>query len=171
MKVTFAVIATATSLSLLAAACSSAASTATPVLPAPIATATSMPNVRREISLFATPRPSIVATIAALQKNDIPGAKTAWEPYNYIWNGVEVYIQHLDLAQYRLIEVTYEAGVTTALWLRMTETMPCSKRRGYSMLMTRRSPTSTLPRLCMHCSMISPMCASPASPSAMRSPM
>lgn len=115
MRVTFAVIATATSLSLLAAACSPSAPSETPVPPTRITTVTSGPNVRREIALFATPRPYVVATIAALQKNDIPAAKAAWEPYNYVWNSVEIYVQYRDLAHYRLIEVTYEAGVTTAL--------------------------------------------------------
>lgn len=71
---------------------------------------------RKEVTLVKSVRPILANTVAALGKGDIAAAKTAWAPYNGIWNGVEVYyVNFRSLPVYQDLESNYEAKITEAL--------------------------------------------------------
>ena len=65
------------------------------------------PGERLDVASVKSVRPTLVDTIAALQKRDIVGAKAAFESYDSLWNGVEMYVSvrskdmsHLPLLLY-----------------------------------------------------------------------
>jgi hypothetical protein len=70
---------------------------------------------RFEVSSIKAVRPTLVNTISALQKQDIAGAKAAFEAYDRAWNGIEVYINFRYIDMYNLIEHTYQDRITKAL--------------------------------------------------------
>ncbi len=70
---------------------------------------------RFEVSSIKAVRPTLVNTIAALQKQDVPGAKSAFEAYDRAWNGIEVYINFRSIDMYNLIEHTYQDRIKKAL--------------------------------------------------------
>lgn len=109
-------IAFAPALVALAIACSSSVSAppaadTTPALPAAAANTSG----RKEVAQVAGPRQRLVELYAALQKNDIPGARRAMEAFNSDWNGIEVYVNFRSRPLYGEIEAHYEADITKAL--------------------------------------------------------
>src|SRR5258708_7978546 len=50
------------------------------------------PGERFEITSVKAVRPTLVDTVAALQKRDIAAAKAAFAAYDSLWNGVEMYV-------------------------------------------------------------------------------
>jgi hypothetical protein len=70
---------------------------------------------RFEVTSLKTLRPTLVNTVAALQKKDAAGAKAAMEAYDSIWNGVEVYISTRSEAAYNDLEHNYQAKLTEGL--------------------------------------------------------
>jgi len=56
-----------------------------------------------------------VDTIAALQRRDIAGAKVAFEAYDSLWNGIEVYINTRSRPMYEALELVLQAKITKAL--------------------------------------------------------
>jgi hypothetical protein len=71
-----------------------------------------------EVSSLKAVRPTLEKTIAALDKKDIAGAKTAFEAYDAAWNGVEVYINRRYIDRYNELEHGFqdriEKGLQTA---------------------------------------------------------
>jgi hypothetical protein len=61
------------------------------------------------------PRRRLEELHAALQRRDIPAARSALEAYNGEWNGIEVYVNFRSRALYGEIETHYESDITTAL--------------------------------------------------------
>ena len=70
---------------------------------------------RFEVSSIKAVRPTLGRTISALQKQDIAGAKAAFDAYDRAWNGIEVYINFRSIDMYNLIEHTYQDRITKAL--------------------------------------------------------
>jgi hypothetical protein len=73
------------------------------------------PGERFEITSVKAVRPTLVDTIAALQRRDIAGAKVAFEAYDSLWNGVEVYINTRSRLMYEALELVLQAKITKAL--------------------------------------------------------
>ena len=70
---------------------------------------------RFEVSSIKAVRPTLVNTVTALQKRDVPGAKLAFDAYDQAWNGIEVYINFRSIDMYNLIEHTYQDRIKKAL--------------------------------------------------------
>ncbi|MDO8534439.1 MAG: hypothetical protein Q7S17_06820 [Xanthobacteraceae bacterium] len=70
---------------------------------------------RFEVTSLKTLRPTLVNTVAALQKKDAAGAKAAMDAYDSIWNGVEVYILTRSMEAYNDLEHNYQAKLTEGL--------------------------------------------------------
>jgi hypothetical protein len=70
---------------------------------------------RFEITSLKAVRPSLVATIAALQQRDIPRAKAAFDSYDSGWNGIEVYVNVRSKEAYRVLELELQAKIAKAL--------------------------------------------------------
>jgi hypothetical protein len=79
------------------------------------AEAAAKPSERFEITSLRTVRPTLVDTIAALQARDVARAKAAFETYNSVWNGVEVYVMERSRPMYQLLEHEFEARIAKAL--------------------------------------------------------
>ena len=60
---------------------------------------------RFEVASLKAVRPTLVNTIAALQKKDIGAAKAAFEAYDSAWNGIEVYINTRNPELYKELEL------------------------------------------------------------------
>jgi hypothetical protein len=73
------------------------------------------PGERFEITSVKAVRPTLVDTIAALQRRDIAGAKVAFEAYDSLWNGIEVYINTRSRPTYEALELVLQAKITKAL--------------------------------------------------------
>jgi len=73
------------------------------------------PGERFEITSVKAARPALVDTIAALQRRDIAGAKVAFEAYDSLWNGIEVYISTRSRPMYEALELVLQAKITKAL--------------------------------------------------------
>ena len=56
---------------------------------------------RFEVSSIKAIRPTLAATITALQQRDIARAKAAFEAYDSGWNGIEVYVNTRSKDMYR----------------------------------------------------------------------
>jgi hypothetical protein len=69
----------------------------------------------KELTLVNAVRPSISNTVAALEKGDMSGARTAWATYDPLWNGIEVYINYRSLPIYQDLENNWQARINTAL--------------------------------------------------------
>jgi hypothetical protein len=70
---------------------------------------------RFEIASLKAVRPSLVATIGALQQRDIPRAKAAFDSYDSGWNGIEVYVNVRNKDIYRVLELEFQPKITKAL--------------------------------------------------------
>jgi hypothetical protein len=70
---------------------------------------------RFEVTSLKAVRPTIVNTIAALQRRDAAGAKAAFEAYDSAWNGIEVYINVRSRPAYQVLEHEYQARIAKAL--------------------------------------------------------
>jgi len=73
------------------------------------------PGERFEITSIKAVRPTLVDTVAALQKRDIAGAKAAFQAYDSLWNGIEVYINTRSRPMYEALELVLQAKITKAL--------------------------------------------------------
>ena len=70
---------------------------------------------RFEVTSIKAVRPTLVNTIAALQANDVAGAKAAFEAYDSAWNGIEVYVNVRSKPMYESLEHDFQARITKAL--------------------------------------------------------
>jgi tetratricopeptide (TPR) repeat protein len=70
---------------------------------------------RFEVTSIKAVRPTLVATIAALQQRDAAKAKAAFGDYDSAWNGIEVYINTRSKAMYDVLEHEYQARIEKAL--------------------------------------------------------
>src|SRR5215468_12173719 len=73
------------------------------------------PGERFEITSIKAVRPTLVDTIAALQRRDIAGAKVAFQAYDSLWNGIEMYINTRSRPMYEALEIVLQAKITKAL--------------------------------------------------------
>jgi hypothetical protein len=79
------------------------------------ATVASAQAARFEVTSIKAIRPTLVNTIAALQKKDVQGAKDAFEAYDSGWNGVEVYISVRHPDMYKELEGGFQSRITAGL--------------------------------------------------------
>src|SRR5476649_1500065 len=70
---------------------------------------------RFEVTSIKAVRPTLVNTIAALQKRDVKGAQAAFDAFDSAWNGIEVYINTRSPELYAAIETNYEAKIMKGL--------------------------------------------------------
>jgi hypothetical protein len=70
---------------------------------------------RFEVTSVKAPRAALVETIAALQKGDIAGAKAAFENYDSLWNGIEMYINTRSRDTYQELEHGYQERIEKGL--------------------------------------------------------
>jgi len=73
------------------------------------------PGERFEIAGIKAVRPKLVDTITALQRRDIAGAKTAFEAYDSLWNGIEMYVSTRSKDMYDALEHVLQARIEKAL--------------------------------------------------------
>jgi hypothetical protein len=73
------------------------------------------PAERFDVTSVKAVRPTLVDTIAALQKRDIAGAKAAFEAYDSLWNGVEMYVSTRSKDMYDGLEHVLQARIEKAL--------------------------------------------------------
>lgn len=94
-------------LALVVAACSGSGSGAVGgvvATPAPTAAPTATPNARMEVQVVSAVRPKVDAMTAALRSEDLPASLAAYEAYDALWNGVEVYINFRSKPTYDELE-------------------------------------------------------------------
>lgn len=106
---------TPTATAVIPAATQTPAPTATKAASSPTATATQAIKETKEVTLTRAVRPSVAATVAALEKGDIAAARAAWAVYDPLWNGMEIYISYRSLPTYQDLEVNWEAKINAAL--------------------------------------------------------
>jgi hypothetical protein len=70
---------------------------------------------RFEITSVRAVRPTLVDTIAALQKRDVVGARAAFEAYDSLWNGIEVYVNTRSKDMYQELEHVLQTRIEKAL--------------------------------------------------------
>jgi len=70
---------------------------------------------RFEVTSIKKVRPTIVNTIAALEKRDVEAARDAFEAYDSLWNGIEVYVNVRSRPMYQDLEHGYQARITKGL--------------------------------------------------------
>jgi hypothetical protein len=70
---------------------------------------------RFEVASIKAVRPALVDTIAALQKGDVAGARTAFETYDSLWNGIEVYVNTRSKDFYDTLEHGFQARIEKGL--------------------------------------------------------
>jgi hypothetical protein len=70
---------------------------------------------RFEVTSIKAVRPTLVRTIAALQKRDVAGARDAFEAFDSGWNGIEVYISTRYPEMYKELEGNYETRIVEGL--------------------------------------------------------
>jgi hypothetical protein len=73
------------------------------------------PGERFDITSVKAVRPTLVDTVAALQKRDMAGAKAAFEAYDSLWNGVEMYVSVRSKDMYDALEHVLQARIEKAL--------------------------------------------------------
>jgi hypothetical protein len=69
---------------------------------------------RFEVASMKAVRPALVDTIAALQKGDVTGARAAFEAYDSLWNGIEVYVNTRSKDFYETLEHGFQARIDKA---------------------------------------------------------
>jgi tetratricopeptide (TPR) repeat protein len=70
---------------------------------------------RFEITSIKAVRPTLVNTIGALEKRDVAAARDAFEAYNSLWNGIEMYVNTRSKEAYDTLEHGFEARIAKAL--------------------------------------------------------
>jgi predicted lipoprotein len=70
---------------------------------------------RYEVKSIKAVRPTLLNTIAALQKQDVGAAKASFDAFDSAWNGIEVYINTRSPELYAAIETNYEARIMKGL--------------------------------------------------------
>lgn len=70
---------------------------------------------RFEVTSIRAIRPTLVNTVAALQKRDIAAARAAFDAFDSGWNGIEVYISTRHPEMYKELEGNYEAKIAGGL--------------------------------------------------------
>ena len=70
---------------------------------------------RFEVASIKAVRPTLVRTVAALQKKDVAGAKDAFEAFDSGWNGIEVYVSTRYPEMYKELEGNYETRIIAGL--------------------------------------------------------
>lgn len=70
---------------------------------------------RFEVTSIKAIRPTLMNTIAALQKKDIQAAKDAFQAYDSGWNGVEVYVNVRHPDMYKELEGGFQNRITMGL--------------------------------------------------------
>lgn len=70
---------------------------------------------RFEVTRIKAVRPTLVRTIAAIQKRDVAGAKEAFEAFDSGWNGIEVYVNVRYPEMYKELEGNYETRIIEGL--------------------------------------------------------
>jgi tetratricopeptide (TPR) repeat protein len=80
------------------------------------------PDERFEVASVKAVRPALVDTIAALQKGDVAAAKAAFEAYDSLWNGIEVYVSTRSKDMYDALEHVLQARIEKALDAPIPET-------------------------------------------------
>jgi len=73
------------------------------------------PGERFEITNVKAVRPTLVDTVAALQKRDIAAAKAAFAAYDSLWNGIEMYVSTRSKDMYDGLEHVLQARIEKAL--------------------------------------------------------
>ena len=69
---------------------------------------------RFEIASIKAVRPALVDTIAALQKGDVAGARAAFDAYDSLWNGIEMYVNTRSKDIYDTLEHGFQARIEKA---------------------------------------------------------
>ncbi len=85
------------------------------VQPTATAQPTTAPTLRKEVTLVKAARAPIAATVDALAKNDLEGARREWAQYDPLWNGMEIYINYRSLPTYQDLETNYQAKINQAM--------------------------------------------------------
>src|SRR3954469_17076863 len=70
---------------------------------------------RFEVTSIKAVRPTLVDTVAALQKNDLKPGKDAFAAFDSAWNGIEVYINTRSMEMYDTLERQMQARLTAGL--------------------------------------------------------
>src|SRR2546423_4325577 len=70
---------------------------------------------RFEISAVKAARPFLIDTIAAIQQGNLTRAKEAFDAYDSVWNGIEVYINVRSRTLYQILELELQAKISKAL--------------------------------------------------------
>jgi hypothetical protein len=70
---------------------------------------------RFEVTSIKAVRPTLVRTVAALEKQDGPGARAAFDAYDSGWNGVEVYINVRSAEMYAELEKNFQTRIAEGL--------------------------------------------------------
>lgn len=73
------------------------------------------PSERFDIASVKAVRPTLVDTVAALQRRDIAAAKAAFEAYDSLWNGIEMYVNVRSKDMYDALEHVLQARIEKAL--------------------------------------------------------
>lgn len=82
---------------------------------APAAKAPAKAAQRFEVTSIKAVRPTLVRTVAALEKQDGPGARAAFDAYDSGWNGVEVYINVRSAEMYAELEKNFQTRIAEGL--------------------------------------------------------
>jgi hypothetical protein len=70
---------------------------------------------RFEVSSIKKVRPHLVNTIAAMERRDIAAARDAFEAYDSIWNGIEVYVNVRNREMYTALELGHQVRISKGL--------------------------------------------------------
>jgi hypothetical protein len=70
---------------------------------------------RFEVKSIKAVRPTLVNTIAALEKRDVKGAVASFNAFDSAWNGIEVYVNTRSPELYAAIETNYESKIMKGL--------------------------------------------------------
>ena len=91
---------------------------ATPSAPAPAATTVAAASASAnpiEVDHVKSAKPKVDALVAALKKNDLPASLAAYEQYDALWNGVEVYVNFRSRELYGALETDLQAKIADGL--------------------------------------------------------
>ena len=86
-----------------------------PATKAPAKAAAGKATERFEVTSIKAVRPTLVKTIAALEKKDAKAAKAAFDDYDSGWNGIEVYINVRSTDMYGELEKKYQTKIADGL--------------------------------------------------------
>src|SRR5262245_21608177 len=70
---------------------------------------------RFEVTRIKAVRPALVNTIAALEKRDVAAARDAFESYDSLWNGIEMYVNTRSKEAYDILEHGFQERIGKAL--------------------------------------------------------